>query len=1787
MAITFAAAVLVSPVHAQHDPPLERGLAADKLYDFGNIDSVDLATGHVTLTLPLGPRFPVGGGLSYGFTLVYNSSVWDFKELGEDPSEPPACYDSANQSWYYCSRLRALPARSSNAGLGWSLSLGRLLDPDDASGNLRPGEWVFIAADGSEHVFANCQGGAEDCPKRYTTDGSHLRLRSDWGPPRRSVEYPDGTSYVFSGIPGQATKWRLAQIVDAHGNRMSVAYSTWEESGQTHERWTVTDSSGSGREHTVELGPNGTVEKLKLASFGSTTTKAVYSFYYTFPTFHRSYNDTDDNPLTGSPDWLNDGTNDVPFLSSVTLPDSNWSLSMPDYYSDRPSDSAGDDTPGIIKKLVLPTGGSLEWTWQRWAYFAYADESKPSCVPSYPEERCTARISYDWSGIASKTARTGSTDGGATWQYFTRVGNDMVEGLAASIPMERRVLVRTPEANDNAYYFIAGPQNFSLGPYQFPVWEYSLPYTRRVSDPAAAERFLSSELFSGTVTDPLAGELSGMKLRQSFVSYGHDDFGTTPVLWVEYRHINRFRTAERTYYLDDAVDGSTGPCTPGGATVPCRFAGVTYDGYDGLGNHRTATTDGSFPGQSIRTSFTGFNPSSGGYPVFVVGEDPAIGSTSVRWPMDKPWILGTYDTQWTQEDTAKVQSEACFDRDGSGFPTDGFLTRTRTLSSSNGARSGNDILAVFTESADDRGNVVTEESYGGDSAGLPTSTHVCSVNLADPTNPKTPGYKLGYAYQNGVRSQSWYVDLSLATPAPFSFKVLDREVDASTGLVKKSCDTAGMCTEYVYDVMARLTRELPPYGHGACVEHAYFRMIDDTDTDKYARVEHMTRKRLDSTSNPCDTASTGYLARASLRFDGLGRPKVEKRWMGSSSWAKRVTEYLGSGWVDRRSEWDNNATAAAGLKWTTFAYDALGRPTTTTPPDGGGHAVVMSYRGARTTNRQAYVKLDETSEKQLTTVETRDRFGRLAGVAEQLDAATTPSWITAVYTYDLGDRLIGVKVDGPGAGDQSRSFVYDNRGFLLGENLPEKTTASGSIYDVEHGGYDARGHATWRRDGSSMLGMAVDKAERLVKVCAGACGSGETLLTQLTYAAANIPATGTPTDWRKGKLVQATAVQPSFTLSAGVTSGTTTVTEALAYKGAGGRVSSRTTTLNIAGSTTGDVTNHAFTQSFAWNELGLPSALGYGTCSSTTPCTGVGDRGVYPTYTAGLLTGVGPYYAQAISYHWSGLPKTITHTRRVLDVANGVTETTGISLATMMARPLSIATSGVTDTAGAVSNWSTGSTAYDGTGNIVSTARDASNLETYRYDGLSRLTSAKRTVAGAPTTQTYVYDDTGNLTSYAGVALATSTATNRLNAATYDAAGNMTGWGGFTYLWDAQNQLVGEKGNLLGRIFAYAADGERLLQRDGSTYTLSLRDLDGKVIRELSLAAGTSGATWTWKKDTVYRSGQILASVAPGEGIRHYHLDHLGTPRQVTNRTGQQVTRHDYWPYGREASLSGNQTPDRMRFTGHERDLNLLNSESDDLDYMHARYYNPTNLGRFLSIDSGVARPSSTQSWNRFAYTRGNPLLRVDPDGSADKVTVFVTFDPTVDFTSNYNMGNLRSDLEKANRGRFELSVFGYDKGTAPTVDGMLSSLSGEGDGTFYLGHAFEKGLGPFQGDTYTTLDGATNNNSLVLLGACDASRFTNSIAPGFESNRAVFSSSGMVRASQVSNFAAVVLDNVGKDSFQKVLRQAILMWKPELHKNLLFMLLGDPTGIGFGRVNRAVATPKENGGTPTPSKQP
>jgi RHS repeat-associated protein len=114
--------------------------------------------------------------------------------------------------------------------------------------------------------------------------------------------------------------------------------------------------------------------------------------------------------------------------------------------------------------------------------------------------------------------------------------------------------------------------------------------------------------------------------------------------------------------------------------------------------------------------------------------------------------------------------------------------------------------------------------------------------------------------------------------------------------------------------------------------------------------------------------------------------------------------------------------------------------------------------------------------------------------------------------------------------------------------------------------------------------------------------------------------------------------------------------------------------------------------------------------------------------------------------------------------------------------------------------------------------------------------------------------------------------------------------------------------------------------------------------------------------------------------LSFYHLDHLGTPRVITDVTGQPVSKHKYLPFGEE--LDAPPSLNTHEFTGHERDAET------GLDYMLGRYFGSSGLLRFHSVDPSKESISKEcpGSWNRYLYALGNPLLLVDRDGEEAKI---------------------------------------------------------------------------------------------------------------------------------------------------------------------------------------------------------
>jgi RHS repeat-associated protein len=207
---------------------------------------------------------------------------------------------------------------------------------------------------------------------------------------------------------------------------------------------------------------------------------------------------------------------------------------------------------------------------------------------------------------------------------------------------------------------------------------------------------------------------------------------------------------------------------------------------------------------------------------------------------------------------------------------------------------------------------------------------------------------------------------------------------------------------------------------------------------------------------------------------------------------------------------------------------------------------------------------------------------------------------------------------------------------------------------------------------------------------------------------------------------------------------------------------------------------------------------------------------------------------------------------------------------------------------------------------------------------------------------------------------------NRLliQSSAYDAAGQQTAIGGYTFSYDAEGHV--KSSTLAGATttYTYDGDGRRITKTTGSSVTTYVYDTTGQLAAEYG---GTAPATTT----------QYLTT------------DHLGSTRVVTSGSQAVVRRYDYFPFG-EALRAGaggrtdaggyepTEEPQKLslRFTGKERDAET------GLDYFGTRYMSAAQ-GRFTSPDTPLvySRPDNPQIWNLYSYVGNNPLRTVDVDG--------------------------------------------------------------------------------------------------------------------------------------------------------------------------------------------------------------
>ena len=306
------------------------------------------------------------------------------------------------------------------------------------------------------------------------------------------------------------------------------------------------------------------------------------------------------------------------------------------------------------------------------------------------------------------------------------------------------------------------------------------------------------------------------------------------------------------------------------------------------------------------------------------------------------------------------------------------------------------------------------------------------------------------------------------------------------------------------------------------------------------------------------------------------------------------------------------------------------------------------------------------------------------------------------------------------------------------------------------------------------------------------------------------------------------------------------------------------------------------------------------------------------------------------------------------------------------------------------------------------------NAWSLSYDGVGRLTDARRFVSGVQTNsfseRSITYDRNSNaltLTRYGENAatpeeiLAYSYDGNLLSGIsntgasggggqyTHDANGNLTRDGLSTLDIDYNDRNLTSRISSGGATLAeyeYLADGTKLRALDGGGNGYQYR---GSLI--YTQTAGQTGSPAITLDCAVTSAGRIASETSAAGTVSYrplIHLcDHLGSVRSVIDGdTGTVVEASDYYPFGKritpppvaepvEATSQSATSPNRWLFSGKESQ-SFLYANIPLLDF-GARMYNPT-IARWTTSD-----PMSEKYYgiSPYVYCLGNPISIIDPNG--------------------------------------------------------------------------------------------------------------------------------------------------------------------------------------------------------------
>ncbi|MDE1161933.1 MAG: hypothetical protein PW792_08295 [Acidobacteriaceae bacterium] len=832
--------------------------------------------------------------------------------------------------------------------------------------------------------------------------------------------------------------------------------------------------------------------------------------------------------------------------------------------------------------------------------------------------------------------------------------------------------------------------------------------------------------------------------------------------------------------------------------------------------------------------------------------------------------------------------------------------------------------------AGDRANVTSVNTYFANVSGSYITTNItyndtgAVLNSTDPMNGTTTyNYDSTFTYATGATPPTPSSGVNLSTGAGYD--------TAHTGLPTSSTDVNGQTTTITgYDSLFR------PTGYSFPTE------INGVVGTGSATIVASTNETIQTRSMSGGTETRETFADA---YGRTRRVAVEK---ASGDWYLQDTCYDANGRVSFTSypyeAATDSVTQVCSGRGDTYTYDALGRILSVQHDD--GTSFVHQYLGQTEsrTNENGHKKLIKT-----------DALGRTAAVCE-ITSVTLPNsgapvdcgmdiagtgYLTT-YAYDLANHTTTVT-----QGSQTRTFVTDWLGRTTSVTEPESGTTTYAYSSNSTGLVVTRVKPKANQTDPTVKTTTVTQYDNASRVVSITYDDGTPTKT-FSYDQATASVGGTNLGSSKGQMTSfATGSSIGF----------------LGYD-AGGRVK-----LLISCTTANCATGSATQQNYSFDAIGNLLSASDGTGHTTGYTYDVASE---PLTASSLYGSVSTPIVSGASYGAYGLLSTT--------LGNGLI---ALNSYDGLGRPSSKYLCSGSASAGCAG----GSTLYGMTatwsGKEMTSASDTvlNQSMNYGYDEFNRLAS-KTVTSGTTQNLTFTYDRYGNRLGQASSSgdpsvSATFNAANQITSLasstrsaaglpySYDAAGNMTSDGLYTYTYDAEGNVIASSG-VSSSSYVYDAMNRRIGVTNSGTTNNFVFNSSGSRVATLDSAGNVVS-------ENVYFGGSSIA-LFNASGLHFQHQDHLGTARVQTTSAGAVEGSYSSLPFGDGYTASG-VDQDPGHYTG-------LDSNNDGTVHAMFRDYSPLS-GTWTSPDpySGSYNAANPQSLNRYSYVLNSPLSYRDPSG--------------------------------------------------------------------------------------------------------------------------------------------------------------------------------------------------------------